>query len=444
MKMPKTPPSMERFLMAEPQKVAAIRQLALFLGKKGRESYFHWDELRHRPAPEGHTHEEWWFCLKLQRQASFKRLTALLDTRGRSFVFNIPDAVQEALHLIDASAGSAGRVREEMPNAHLRDQYLIRSLMEEAITSSQLEGAVTTREAAKEMIRAGRPPRDKHERMILNNYITMRRIVEICREPLTPEMVFSIHRQVTEGTLDKPDAAGRFRRADEDVTLSDLEGEVYHRPPPAAELPERLAAMCRFANGEEPGGFVHPVIRAIILHFWLAYEHPFVDGNGRTARALFYWSMLGANYRLFEFASISNVLAKAPTRYAQAFLYTETDENDLTYFILAQTAVMRKALEELHRYIERKKEEGRQAAERLAGLERFNDRQRALLIHALNHPYQLYTIESHRKSHDTVYQTARTDLLGLRDAGVLRQKKAGRKMVFTVPPDLAERLRERD
>jgi Fic family protein len=48
--------------------------------------------------------------------------------------------------------------------------------MEEAITSSQLEGAATTREVAKEMIREGRQPRDRSERMILNNYLTMQRI----------------------------------------------------------------------------------------------------------------------------------------------------------------------------------------------------------------------------------------------------------------------------
>jgi Fic family protein len=63
---------------------------------------------------------------------------------------------------------------------------------------------------------------------------------------------------------------------------------VFHTPPPAAELPARLEAMCDFANSKTPDTFIHPVVRGIFLHFWLAYDHPFVDGNGRTARALFY------------------------------------------------------------------------------------------------------------------------------------------------------------
>ena len=125
-------------------------------------------------------------------------------------------------------------------------------------------------------------------------------------------------------------------------------------PPLASELDERLDLMCQFANGKVPDHFIHPVIRSVILHFWLAYDHPFVDGNGRTARALFYWSMLRSGFWLFEFISISRILVKAPIKYARAFLYTETDSNDLTYFILHQVQVIKQAIAELHSYIARK------------------------------------------------------------------------------------------
>ena len=105
----------------------------------------------------------------------------------------------------------------------------------------------------------------------------------------------------------------------------------------ASNCTERMGLMCDFANSKTPEGFVHPVLRSIILHFWLAYDHPFVDGNGRVARALFYWSMLRHGYWLFEFVSISQIILKAPVKYGRAFLYTETDDNDLTYFISAAT-----------------------------------------------------------------------------------------------------------
>ena len=114
--------------------------------------------------------------------------------------------------------------------------------------------------------------------------------------------------------------------------------------------------MCDFANGKTPGEFVHPAIRSIILHFWLAYDHPFLDGNGRTARALFYWSMLHHHYWLCEFISISHLILKAPAEYERAFLYTETDDNDLTYFIIYHLKLIRRAVDELHKYIARKTE----------------------------------------------------------------------------------------
>jgi Fic family protein len=293
------------------------------------------------------------------------------------------------------------------------------------------------------MIRTGRPPRDTDEQMILNNYVTMQRITKLKGESLTPEMVFEIHKLVTEKTLpDNPTAAGRFRLADERRFVGNEDGAIFHDPPPAAELEERLNAMCEFANEKTPDFFIHPVIRAIILHFWLAYDHPFWDGNGRTARALYYWAMLHRGYWLFEFISISTILRKAPIKYGRSFLYTETDENDLTYFIVAQTRVIQQAVDELRAHIDRKSLEMREFESQIRALDLFNHRQVDLIRHAMKHPYSHYAIESHRVSHNIVYQTARTDLLELESRGVIEKRMIGRKMVFGIPEDLPERLRK--
>ena len=417
-------------------KIDAVLRLAV----EPSDDYPHWDKLRHLKPPDGLTAEEWWLGIKLRREGRLKVLP-LLDKEGQPFQFGVPDLVQAELHDIDVGAGRSIGIQEPITNPQTRDRYLIRSLIEEAITSSQLEGAATTREVAKEMIRTGRSPRDTSEQMILNNYLTMQRITELKKETLSPEMVFAIHRLVTEKTLSDPSAAGRFRRLDEQRVVGDDFGAIFHHPPPTEELSGRLQTMCDFANGRTPGFFVHPAIRAIILHFWLAYDHPFVDGNGRTARALFYWAMLHAEYWLFEFISISSILRKAPVKYGLSFLYSETDANDLTYFIVAQTMVIRRAIDELHTYINRKTEEVRELEAHLRALDLFNHRQAELIRHALKHPFQEYSIASHGKSHNVVYQTARTDLLDLKARGALEQKKRGKKMVFTVPRDLAERLR---
>jgi Fic family protein len=215
---------------------------------------------------------------------------------------------------------------------------------------------------------------------------------------------------------------------------------VFHVPPPAGELEQRLELLCRFANGETPTVFLHPVVRAITLHFWLAYDHPFCDGNVRTARALFYWAMLHQGYWLFEFISISSVINKARGRYASSFLLSESDDNDLTYFLLAQVKVIQQAITNLHAYLERKAGEVGALLQRLEGMDGINHRQLALLRHALRHAGFSYTVLSHQSSHGVSNQTARSALQKLAGRSLLIPGKDGKREIFRVPADLPTRL----
>ncbi|HWM26411.1 MAG TPA: Fic family protein [Chthoniobacterales bacterium] len=404
--------------------------------------YIHWDKLRRLPnPPAGLSHEDWWAAIKIGRMRGLKSLP-LKSKSGNPFQFSVPDEVAEQLHQIDMGGGGKIGMPEALPNTQVRDQYVISSLIQEAITSSQLEGAVTTREVAKEMLRTGRPPRDRSERMILNNFMTMQRVAQLRTEKLSPELVYEIHKLVTDGTLRNPDAAGRLRRSDEEVRVEDESGEVFHTPPNARELPERMQTMCDFANGLTPASFIHPAIRSILLHFWIGYDHPFVDGNGRTARALFYWSMLRREYWLFEFISISDILHRAPAKYNRAFLYSENDGNDATYFLVHQAEVIRRAILRLHAYIDRKSKELQDSEKLLRGWEHLNHRQIALISHALRHPGKRYTVEGHQRSHSTVYETARRDVLRLVEEGLLTQaaKGRGRTRFYAAPHDLRARI----
>jgi len=440
MKMPKTPPGEKKLweqLKKNPERFELVFGASSSPLVKGK--YLHWDKLPFYSPPQGLSHEEWWLALKMQRRRLSKQVP-LRDKNGEPFNYLIADPIPEMLHKIDQDSGGVIRMPEQITNPDTKDQYYVSSLIQEAITSSQLEGATTTRLVAKEMIRTGRLPCDKSEQMILNNFSAMKRINKLKDESLSRELVFDIHQLVTEKTLDDSSAAGRFRTANEKINVIDMYNEVFHAPPPANQLEERMAAMCDFANGKTPKGFIHHSIRSIILHFWLAYDHPFVDGNGRTARALFYWSMLRHNFWLFEFISISQIILKAPIKYARAFLYTETDDNDLTYFILYHLEVIRRAIKELHEYIKRKTKRLQTIENQLRGIIVLNHRQRALISHALRHPHQRYTIRSHQISHNVVYQTSRTDLLDLERRGLLKSDKIGKTWYFTPVGDLEEKL----
>jgi Fic family protein len=440
MKIPQRPPTASiSGLLSDPSRLT--RAIQAVQGPTVDARYYHWDELRHRKPPEGFSVEEWWAGLKLMRLPQ-RRITPLEDVQSRPFWFTLVDPIPEKLHRIDTGTGAMFPAEERQPvNDHERDRYIVRSLMEEAITSSQIEGAATTRVVAKQMLRSGRLPRDTSERMILNNYLAMKQILARERQAeLTPEFVMHLHRTLTQDTLEDPTAVGRLRRPEERVVVEDAYGQVLHEPPQAQLLESRLKQMCRFANGQSPSFFVHPVLRAIILHFWLAYDHPFVDGNGRCARALFYWSMLRNGLWLMEFISISDVIKRSQTQYGRAFLHTETDENDLTYFILYHLKIIEQAVDELHVYIAKKQQQTHAISRLIRDSVNLNHRQRALLSHALRHPDAEYTIESHQTSHQIVYQTARTDLHDLAGRGLLVDKKVGRTYVFTPPPDLQQRL----
>jgi Fic family protein len=439
-KMPKSPPSIApiiRGLLKDSSRLVELFRVAPGPLSDGR--YLHWDELVYRQPPGSLTHEEWWTALKMQRRLLHKTVP-LKGKDGISFNYLTVDPIPEELHHIDQDAGGQIEMPDRITNPRTRDRYYINSLVEEAIASSQLEGAATTRQVAKEMIRTGQRPAGRGQQMIFNNFQTMKRIGELKDEPLTPELVLEIHRRITDRTLKNPSAAGRVRTADEPVFVVDDRDRTVHTPPPAAELDARMAAMCEFANASEP--FIHPVVRSIILHFWLGYDHPFVDGNGRTARSLFYWSMLRHRFWLFEFISISSVILKAPTQYGKAFLYTETDENDLTYFILYHLKVIRRAIEQLHEYIQRKTEQLRVVEATAHAVPMLNHRQRALLSHALRHTGHRYTVESHRMSHGVVHQTARRDLFGLAEKELLDAVKLGKKWYFTPVADLEGALKK--
>ena len=158
--------------------------------------------------------------MKMRRRMAYRQIP-LRDKKNNTFHYFIPDSMQELLHKIDSGAGGYTGYSEVGTNPHMRDRYIVNSLIQEAITSSQLEGAATTREVAKEMLRSHRPPQDRHERMILNNFLTMQDIIRIKEKPMSIPVLLEIHHRVTEGTLDHPDASGRFRTADEPLMIMD-------------------------------------------------------------------------------------------------------------------------------------------------------------------------------------------------------------------------------
>lgn len=446
MKLPTSPPPWLP-LMTEVSKKGLTTEFYRFGQEESQptDRYLHWDEFRHRASSSQILSiEERWAAIRMKR-ALQAQIIELSDPQGRPFTFSLTQRAFEILHEIDLHCGgSMGITEDDLLHDQTRDRYYISSLFEEALTSSQLEGAVVTRSEAREIIRQNRQPTSKHERMVVNNYLTLRLVADFKDENLTPELILRIHREITAGTMIHPEDEGRFRDLGDDVRIEDDEsGEIMHTPRPAGQLETSMQKLCHFANERGMNGFLHPVLRSILLHFWIAYDHPFIDGNGRTARALFYWSMLRHGFWLAEFFSISHEILKAPKKYYRAFLYTETDENDLNYFLLHQLEVIKGSIAALKDYIRRKQDE-LASVKRFLGPEiGFNHRQVAILNHGLKHPYATYTVAEHQAAYGVSYQTAMNDLAGLENQGLLKKQKVSKAFVFSPAGDLTTRIRGR-
>jgi Fic family protein len=428
-KIPTTPPNVDNHI-SELIKQGNHEKLSQILKFKSdnKDCYLHWDKLQHLTPPSGFTAKDYWVNIKLARQAIYQQLP-LLDKYQKPFQFALVNLILKKLDWINQNLNINRAIKKN----------IFHELMDEAISSSQLEGASTTRVVAKEMLRLGRTPRNRSEQMIANNYNAMQFIKTMKNDLLSKSMIFELHRILTEGTLDNPKAAGKFRTAEDNIHIVNIQNsQTLHTPPDAEQLSERLDALCKFANDTEL--FMPAILKAIILHFILAYDHPFVDGNGRTARALFYWFMIKQNYWIIDFISISAIIKQAPIQYARAFLYTETDDNDTTYFIIHQLEVMEKAIKNLYKNIE-EKTNNIENIEQSQIAEQLNHRQINLLEHAIKHPHQIYSIEEHQKYHNISRQTARKDLIHLAEKmQLLRKRKVGNTFVFVSPSDLKHRI----
>jgi Fic family protein len=311
-----------------------------------------------------------------------------------------------------------------------KNRFLISSIMEEAIASSQLEGAVTTREVAKEMLKTERKPRNISERMILNNYLTIKKVIEVKEKKLSKDLIKEIHRIISKNTLDQADKEGVWRTNDNVTVVDSDTGEIVYVPPSHELLDKLMDDFCAFVNkNHDKNEFIHPIVKAIILHFLIGYIHPFVDGNGRTARAIFYWYLVSKGYWLVEYLSISRIIIKSPIKYARSYLHTEYDGNDLTYFIHYNLRAMNLAMQDLQSYISRKVAEKKNIYSLIKN-ENLNERQAEIIKDFINFPNKTLGVKELQNQFAISYQTARTDLDHLVKLEYLEQKLIGKKLLF--------------
>ena len=406
---------------------------------KGR--YLYWDKFKWH-VPKEHDLKKAWLVTKWCRFTKRKPID-LLDVNEEHFHYCKPDSLQAKLYKIAKLSGEA-----MTSNSAVKQKFLISSLvMEEAISSAQLEGASTTRRVAKKMLVEARKPRSEDELMILNNYLLMNEVKELIDAPLSIDMIKYFHQIATKGTSQNAVVPGEFREDNEIVISDGIDGEVLHQPPHFEEIEKRLERLCAFANtihsGEGGDDFIDPIVKAIILHFMIGYEHPFADGNGRTARAIFYWFMLKNGFEFFEYLSISKLLKEAPVKYGMAYLYTEIDESDLTYFIYYQVDIILRSMDELFNYLDERSREFDEVVELLENSKMadcLNFIQKNIVKKAMKNPGRTFTVKEIANHYEVSENTARKYLKELTNYKVLAPMKEGRTVKYIALADIKDVL----
>lgn len=410
------------------------------IDQKGR--YLCWEDFGYRNPQDT---ELKWIATKFNRQKN----RIYLQFADMEISFCLPHNINALLHQIDKMGGGfIGTPKRDGFRSKDQNVFLVHSLsMEEAISSAQLEGASTTRRIAKDMLLQARKPKNHSEKMILNNYQLMRLACDLKDEPLTIDLILRLHETATEGAIDNHAIPGSFRTSN-DIFISNGYGEIIHTPPDCSQIQDLMNALIDFANRNEEENetrFIHPVLKAIIIHFMLSHIHPFGDGNGRTARALFYWYLLKNGYWLFEYLSISKHLLAAPKQYAKAFVDSQQDGNDVTYFLYHQLHVIIKSMNDLQSYIAKKQNELQDISALAANFSaknnvKFNQRQLQILKDALQKQGVGFSSKQISAKYGISDNTARKDLMELRSMGLLGAIKDSKTTVFVAVSRLLEIL----
>lgn len=400
------------------------------------DDYLYWDKAKYK-VPKGVEPSTFWQAIKLSRSIGERTL------RFGNYVFRffITERMSSLLHLFDLNLRGLAETTSIISEKD-KKMYFVNSIMEEAIASSQMEGANTTRRVAKEMLRRRQKPMDKSQQMILNNYETVQYLSEHKENAFTIDNLLYIHHLITSSTLDNSADEGHFRQDDRIVVQNAITGEIVHNPPKHEEIEQMLTDLFVFANTDDANNFVHPIIKGIVLHFMLSYIHPFVDGNGRTARSLFYWYMLQKGYWLTEYLSISRTIYRSKAKYEKAFLYVENDNLDLSYFIHYNLEAMRSSYEELQNYLANKERE-KESANKYVGIGNINERQAQLLkIFINNQDVLMYAKEVATRFSVSVI-TARGDLHRLVTLGLLEEVQVDKKTTaYRCADDIVSKLQQ--
>ena len=148
--------------------------------------------------------------------------------------------------------------------------------------------------------------------------------------------------------------------------------------------------------------------------------------------SLYYLYVLSRWYLLFEYIPISKIITQSPAHYRDAYLATEGDDMDLTYFLVYNISCIRKAREKLAEYLHSERERTGKADRLITSLPDLTRRQGQILRYMLEYKDEEFGIREIADRFSVAYQTARTDLMHLEACKYLWMRKRGKAQYYIV------------
>lgn len=377
------------------------------------------DQLRYRVKAADFN--AYWADIEKQRLENSIKLP-LLDKEKRNLYYNLTEETIQNINQIEELAKKAN-IEDIIPD-DIKSSSLVETLIDEAFSSSVIEGAHSTRKRAMEMILNQEAPVNKSEKMILNNYTTLKYTMDNIDRDIDHDYIIDIWKMLTINTLDKEDITTGYR--DRDVFVKSSESIIYQGPEPKDVIP-MMDSLTNYINSIED---INPIIKSCIIHYYFVYVHPFIDGNGRTARALMNLYLIKYEMDFFKYFSISKILTEKRSAYYKAIKCSEDFGSDLTYFIDFYSKLLLDTIKSIKQsYVNTYGQ--KLVFDTLVDKNIIiNDREEKLITSLLKGKRLIIDVKDYTKMMKVVQETGRKDLDNLYNIGILSKIKRGNKYIY--------------
>lgn len=382
-------------------------------------NYVHWDKFKDMQIPEPDSRMDIWEKTLAERDQGFYRRLSFPSFDIKWWISN---SLEAQLHQLDIGLAGGRDLQVLLEPKHIH-RHRTNALLDESITSAQLAGITVSKKAAKEMLLKKRAPQDVNEQVCINIYKALQLAYTKKEENLTEALLLQLHQALTRDTI-KLKGIGRYRTNNKvDLAAVDLSGG--YKPADLTFIPAIAEQLISFYNDDAEPFFIHPLIKAGLIHYIITTARPFKDGNGRIARLLAQMYLLKKEYWVAEFISVSNVVSKFRQQYHKAFSQAQTDDNNAGYFIQFYIQSVQMAFKSLRDFALRiNKEKGEKPAQKIPG---YNERQTAVLQWLKEEGTKVVTIRELRSVYGVSKETARTDLTALVEKGWIKYYHINKK-----------------